>query len=192
MKAIGFRLQASGSRRISLDEFRRMGRRAWDDSERMQVLADLALEDGLNVERLVDEYRRSVPIRKRGHNAADDQMYAVESFVRKAILRAINPRLELRVSGRYPDIEYVVTKVMPQRSWLSLPFCRTAFMGRPTQHRLLRAPRLWTFTSREGDEVRTSGLTEQEALDEAQRLLNVREFEAGRTPPTSYGLVLTS
>ena len=121
---------------ISRAEFQRMGRRAWSNAEHMQVLADLALESGLDLARLHEEFR---PTRRLEEITADDEAYAIECFVRKAILRSINPRLELRVTGGWPDILFVVCRTcrLPRLGSDVMGKLHLHFMGKLRQPRLL-------------------------------------------------------
>lgn len=175
------------------DDLRRMGRKAWSNVEHMAVLVDMAQENGLDVRTLLDSYRSCYTGKDAG---PDDELYALESHVRKVVLRAINPRLKLRVTGMFPDLRYVVIKLRRTDVRFGLPPSKIHFMGRLHQPRLLRSTRSWTFGQGNliddalNRSVTVSAVDRQQAMDLAQEELNDRWIKAGRTPPAGYNLHL--
>lgn len=112
---------------------------AWTDADVMRVLADNLLEKG-SIEAL-SEIEASLWVQSySGMDQEDYALFRLECDVRQWLMRSCDRHFELRVTGRWPEVRFVVLYqqgIVPP--WLKKD--RIPFRGAPEdgQPRLLRA-----------------------------------------------------
>lgn len=117
----------------------KLARAAWSDTASMQVLMDRLLELGA-IEGFPEfEHERRVSWYGTDHSAKDDALYRLESAAREWIINLHSSDLELRVTGPWPDIVYVVYRNDGPKGETTLSE-RVEFLSVVKQPRLLRAP----------------------------------------------------
>lgn len=126
----------------------KLAEEAWTDADAMTVLVDRLLSDGLisPAASLADQERR-VAAYGPNHSAKDDALFYLECRSREWILKLYHQRYatptssppELRVTGPWPDIRFVVWGVGKTKAHGDLTF-RISVFGVPEQPRLLREP----------------------------------------------------
>ena len=130
---------------------KRLAEEAWTDADAMAVLVDRLLSDGLiSPAALLADQERRVAAYPAGHSAKDDALYELEVRAREWILALFSDRyhldpngystpLELRVTGGWPDISFVVCRAYKfEPPGPPTPRVRVAVFGVEEQPRLLR------------------------------------------------------
>lgn len=122
-------------------------RKAWIDAVAMNVLVDRLLEDGHIVAVDAASMDASHPRSLRNgfsseHTLKDDALYLLECAAREWILKAHDAQLELRVTGGWPEILFVVYRNYGLDGWDATLSERIEFVpGVKRQPRLLRSSR---------------------------------------------------
>ena len=135
---------------------------AWSDADAMQVLVDYLLEKG-EITQMTEEDARYVSAWHLPPNASwsDDALFRLEVQAREWILNRLLERLgklELRITGGWPDFFYVVHRLdKPKGRYDSSN--RSEVFGVTKQPRLLRTERV-----RAAGRAREAGESEAEVL----------------------------
>lgn len=110
---------------------------AWFDAASMQVFVDRLLEEG-KIQAVTDDESQA---RRRwygpDHSSRDDALYRLECDAREWTLRLFSDSFELRVTGGWPDIVFVVYRNHGDSD--ATLSDRAEFLGVVKQPRLLRA-----------------------------------------------------
>ncbi len=124
---------------LTLDPEAQFEHDAWMDADVMRVLTDRLLEEGL-IQAMSETEARLKAAYYVDMQPEDLALYEIECRVREWLMRGCTRGFQLRVTGGWPDICFVVL-YQPNRASVRLQGQRIAFRGAPTegQPRLLRA-----------------------------------------------------
>lgn len=116
---------------------RQLATEAWSDAASMQVFVDRLLEEGQIQMVTADESESRCTWYGPDHSHRDDALYRLECDAREWILRLYTDPFELRVTGAWPEILFVVYRNHGGSEDATLSD-RVEFIGTVKQPRLLR------------------------------------------------------